>query len=258
MVGSPDVHPLARAFNTVGPEYERGRPEYPPEAVRFLADVLGLGPGRTVVELGSGTGKFTRALRTTGVRIVAIEPSEGMRSVFRAQLPEVELHDGRAEAIPLPDASADSLVVAQAFHWFRQPQALDEIARVLRPDGGLGLVWNRRDVTVPWVAAFGEILDAYDAGEVPRTHKGAWKSAFEAHPHFSPPESRVFTWTHEGDVATFVDRAISVSFIASQLPEVRARVADAVRALLADHPDTKGRDRFQMPYRTHVHWVRRH
>jgi SAM-dependent methyltransferase len=258
MVGSADVHPLARAFDTVGPEYERGRPDYPPEAVRYLAEVLGLGPDRTVVDLGSGTGKFTRALRPLGAHLIAIEPSEGMRAVFRSQLPDVEVRDGSAEAIPLPDGSADAVVVAQAFHWFRQPAALDEIARVLRPDGGLGLVWNRRDTTVPWVGAFGEILDTYDAGHVPRTHKGVWKAAFETHPHFSPPERKVFTWTHEGDVATFVDRALSVSFIASQPPEVRAQVANAVRKLLAEHPDTKGRDRFQMPYRTHVHSVRRH
>jgi SAM-dependent methyltransferase len=257
MVGSADLHPLARAFDSVGPEYERGRPDYPPEAVRFLADVLDIAPGRVVVDLGSGTGKFTRALRPLGARIVAIEPSDGMRAVFRAQLPDVEVRDGSAEAIPLPDGSVDSVVVAQAFHWFRQPQALDEIARVLRPNGGLGLVWNRRDATVPWVAAFGEILEAHDHGHVPRTHRGVWKAAFESHPKFPPPELKVFTWTHEGDVATFVDRALSVSFIASEPLEVRDQVADAVRKLLADHPDTKGKDRFQMPYRTHVHWVRR-
>jgi SAM-dependent methyltransferase len=258
MAGSSNVHPLARAFDAVGPEYERGRPDYPPDAVQFLVETLGLGPGRTVVEVGSGTGKFTRALRPSGSRLIAIEPSGGMRAVFRSQLPDVELRDGSAEAIPLPNASADAVVVAQAFHWFRQPESLDEIARVLRLSGGLGLVWNRRDTTVPWVAAFGEILDAYDAGHVPRTHKGAWKAAFEVHPHFSPPESKVFRWTHEGDAATFVDRALSVSFIASQPPDVRAHVADEVRKLLADHPDTKGRDRFQMPYRTHVHWAVRH
>lgn len=258
MVGSADVHPIARAFDRVGPEYERGRPDYPPEAVRFLAEVLEVGPGRTVLDLGSGTGKFTRALRPLGARLIGIEPSEGMRTVFRAQLPDVEVLDGSAETIPLEDGSADSVVAAQAFHWFRQPQALDEIARVLRPNGGLGLVWNKRDATVPWVAAFGDILDAHDAGHVPRTHRGAWKAAFEVHPHFSPPELKVFTWTHEGDVATFVDRALSVSFIASLPPEGRVQVAEAVRKLLAEHPDTRGHDRFQMPYRTHVHWVRRH
>jgi ubiquinone/menaquinone biosynthesis C-methylase UbiE len=258
MTGSDGVHPTARAFDTVGPEYDRGRPDYPPEAVKYLADSVGIGPGRTVVELGSGTGKFTRAIVPFGARLVAVEPSEGMRAMFRQRLPEVELTAGTAESIPLPDASADVVVVAQAFHWFRQPEALDEIARVLRSSGGLGLAWNRRDSAVPWIAAFGKILDEYDAGNVPRTHQGAWREAVEHHAHFGPPESKEFRWSQGGDAATFVDRALSVSFIASQSAEVRAHVAEEVRRLLAEHPDTRGRDRFEMAYRTDVHWVRRH
>ncbi|HEV8049490.1 MAG TPA: class I SAM-dependent methyltransferase [Thermoplasmata archaeon] len=257
MTGSENVHPAARAFDTVGPEYDRGRPDYPPEAVQQLASVLGIGRGRTVVELGSGTGKFTRALVSFGSDLIAIEPSEGMRAVFRPRLPDVKLLEGTAESMPIPDGSADVVVVAQAFHWFRQPQALDEIARVLRPSGGLGLVWNRRDQTVPWVGAFGAILDRYDSGDVPRTHEGAWKVALESHPKFSRPESKEFRWGQEGDAATFVDRALSVSFIAAQPPEVRAHVANEVRRLLAEHPDTRGRARFEMAYRTDVHWARR-
>ncbi|HXQ94890.1 MAG TPA: class I SAM-dependent methyltransferase [Thermoplasmata archaeon] len=258
MTGLDDVHPTARAFDAVGPEYDRGRPDYPPEAIRCLADALGIRSGRTVVELGSGTGKFTRALVPLGAKLTAVEPSPGMRTVFRSSLPGVKLLEGTAEAIPLPDASVDVVVAAQAFHWFRQPRALDEIARVLRPSGGLGLIWNRRDAEVPWVAAFGEILDRYDSGTVPRIQKGAWREAFANHPHFAPPESREFRWRQDGNVATFVDRALSVSFIAVRPATERARVGEEVRRLLAEHPDTRGRERFEMAYRTDVHWVRRH
>jgi SAM-dependent methyltransferase len=255
--GDSEIHPVARAFDSVGPAYERGRPEYPPEAVRRLAEWLGLSSGRTVVELGCGTGKFTRALRTTGAQILAVEPSEGMRAVFRAQLPEVEVLRGSAESIPLPDGSADAVVVAQAFHWFRQPAALDEIARVLRIPGSLGLVWNRRDESVPWVAEFGRILDEHDDGSAPRTREEAWKAALAAHPKFSPMKTEVFSWAQDGDAETFVDRALSVSFVAARPAEVRVRVAEAVRKLLAEHPETRGLDRFQMPYKTHVYSTRR-
>jgi ubiquinone/menaquinone biosynthesis C-methylase UbiE len=257
MADEPGVHPIARAFDSVGPQYERGRPDYPPEAVRRLAELLGLGPDRTVIELGSGTGKFTRALLPTGVRVIPVEPSEGMRAVFRARLPNLVPLDGTAEAIPLSDGVADAVVVAQAFHWFRQPAALDEIARVLRPSGGLGLVWNRRDESEPWAAEFGQILEAYDEGDVPRTRQEAWKAAMASHPMFSPLESFVLSWCQDGDAATFVDRALSVSYVASRSPEVRATVAAKVRALLSEHPDTRGRDRVQMPYRTEVYWARR-
>ena len=252
-----DVHPAARAFGDVAAMYDRGRPDYPEAAVWHLTERLGLSAGRRVVELGAGTGKFTRALARTDAEVIAIEPSEGMRAVFRERVPDVELHPGGAEAIPLPTESVDAVVAAQAFHWFRQPQSLDEIARVLRPSGGLGLIWNLRDETVEWVAAFGRILDAYNEPGLPRTRQGAWKLAVERHPAYTPLESASFPSSQEGDVPTFLDRALSVSFIARQPPEVRAKVAEAVRTLLANDPATAGRERVTMPYVTEVYWTHR-
>ncbi|MCI4322101.1 MAG: methyltransferase domain-containing protein, partial [Thermoplasmata archaeon] len=108
-----EVHPAARSFGDVAEMYDRGRPEYPEAAVRHLAERLALGPGRRVVELGAGTGKFTRALARTGAEVIAVEPSEGMRAVFRERLPKVELRTGGAEAIPLPNESVDAVVSAQ-------------------------------------------------------------------------------------------------------------------------------------------------
>jgi ubiquinone/menaquinone biosynthesis C-methylase UbiE len=251
------VHPAARAFGDVADRYERSRPSYPEEAVRHLASVLGIGPGRRVLELGTGTGKFTRQLLPTGATIVAVEPSEGMRAVFHAKLPDVELVDGTAEAIPVPDGSVDVVVAAQSFHWFRQPDTLHEIARIVRPGGGLGMLWNLRDVRAPWVAAFGEVLDPYETSNVPRTQHEGWKAAFANHPAFPPPELAEFSTEQTGDVELFVDRALSVSFAASRPEAERERIAAAVRALLATHPDTRGRSTFTMPYRTTVYWCHR-
>jgi SAM-dependent methyltransferase len=122
--------------------YERARPGYAPEAVAFLIERLALAPGRVVVDLAAGTGKLARQLVPSGARVVAVEPLAEMRSLIPAG---IEVLDGTAEAIPLPDASADGVTVAQAFHWFDAGAALREIGRVLRPDGLLAIVSNRRD-----------------------------------------------------------------------------------------------------------------
>lgn len=137
-----EPHPAAPSFALVAAAYERARPGYAAGAVELLARELDLRPGRTVLDLGAGTGKLARQLVATGARVVAVEPLDELRAFVP---PGIEAHAGTAEAIPLPDASVDAVVVAQAFHWFDEAAALAEIRRVLRPGGRLALVSNRRE-----------------------------------------------------------------------------------------------------------------
>ena len=146
----------ARSFGAVADRYARARPGYPPAAVEWLLEAA---PGRAVVDLAAGTGKLTQVLVEAGAEPVAVEPDAGMRAALATAAPGVEILAGTAEAIPLPDASADAVLVAQAFHWFDARRACDEIGRVLRPGGVLGLLWNLRDGSVPWVADLDRILD---------------------------------------------------------------------------------------------------
>ena len=141
-----------------GERYQSARPSYPSEAVAFLVESLAITAGSHVLDLGAGTGIFTELLVPFGARITAVDPVPGMRDVLTLRLPGVEVLDGRDVASPLATSSVDAVVVAQAFHWFDAEPALREIHRVLVAGGGLGLIWNERDESVPWVAQLGRAM----------------------------------------------------------------------------------------------------
>ena len=142
---------LASSGFANGRLYNSARPNYPTPAIDFFVSTLGLNHGSHVLDLGAGTGIFSRQILAHVGRLTAVDPSASMRESFRAATPGVVILDGSDVSIPLEDASVDAVFVAQAFHWFDAPKALLEIRRVLRSDGGLGLVWNERDESVRWV-----------------------------------------------------------------------------------------------------------
>ncbi len=251
------LHPAVRGFDRSARTYERGRPGYPRAAVGHLARELRLGRGRTVVELGAGTGKLTRALLPQGAAVVAVEPTAGMRAVFGAQLPSTLVVEGTAEAIPLPERFADAVVVAQAFHWFRVGPALREIARVLRPDGRLALVWNVRDESFELSRRVSELLDRRDA-RIAHARDGRWRRAFDRHrAGFGPLHHRAFRHVVPMDRETFVERFLSVSAVAI-LPSARRRAIGAeIRDLVDGDPSYRRHGRVRLPYRTDVYVARR-
>jgi SAM-dependent methyltransferase len=246
----------AQGFSSAAALYEEGRPTYPPAAVARLARELHLGPGRVVLDLAAGTGKLTALLVGTGSTVMAVEPVAEMRAVMEHALPLVRALPGTAEAIPLTGGSVDAVTVGQAFHWFRGEQALGEIHRVLRPGGGLGLVWNARDESVAWVARLTEIMEPH-RGDVPTHRSDAWQRVFERTALFSPlghaTAKHVHRLTPEGVVA----RVASVSFVASLPEPEREHVLDEVRYLLATDPETRERNEVQLAYLTDVYWARR-
>jgi SAM-dependent methyltransferase len=235
---------LARAGFGAGVDaYERGRPEYPPVVVAVLTEELGVGPGRDVLDLAAGTGKLTRPLLATGAHVVAVEPVAEMRE----RLDGVEALDGTAEAIPLPDASVDVVTVGQAFHWFDAPAACTEISRVLRPGGGLAVLWNLRDTDVGWVRDFDATFEWERLRPYPED--GDWAGVLAASGRFGPVTHRRLRWMQTVDADTLVDRALSTSYVATWPAERQAEVATAVRALVADFPPS-----FDLPHVTDVYW----
>ena len=215
----------ATSFAHVADSYERGRPGYPDEAVRWLT---GDEP-RDVVDLGAGTGKLTRSLVALGHRVTAIEPLPEMLEHIVDTAPGAAAVLGNAEVIPLPDAYADVVTAAQAFHWFDHALALPEIARVLRPAGRLALVWNVRDDTEPWVARL-SVLIGSESISVPDVNQPIDESGL-----FGPVETATFRFTQVLNRETLLDLVLSRSYCAKLPPAEREPILAEVGALFDEH-----------------------
>lgn len=227
----------AHSFGDVADAYDRGRPTYPAEAVAWLTG----GSPVTVLELGAGTGKLTRALVDQGHDVLATDPDAAMLAVLEANLPGVRTAVAGAEDIPLGDSSVDVVIAGQAFHWFDVERALPEIGRVLKPDGLIALVWNSRNEKIPWVRRLGTLIGTQeqdvDAAES-LVRSGT----------FGFVEDAEFTHWQQVDRKTIQDLVLSRSNVAVLDQAGR----DAKRAeVLAFYDDYgRGMDGMQLPYVT--------
>jgi ubiquinone/menaquinone biosynthesis C-methylase UbiE len=247
--GSAD---LARSFGGAADDYERGRPGWPEEAITHLTARLGVGPEASVLDLGAGTGKLTRALVERFARVSAVEPLESLRRRLQAVAPQAEALSGTAESIPLPEGSVDAVFVGEAFHWFDGERALAEIARVLRRPGGLALLWNVPEGTDPPLPA--EVLELLErlrlSAKPTRTRYGSyeWKRAFEGAPFEELREAR-FANEVELDHEGLLANVSSQSFVAVLAEGERKAVLDELRCRIANGA-------YRVRFRTDVYWTR--
>lgn len=238
-----------RSFDQAVDLYERGRPDYPAEAVRWMLPA----GARDVLDLAAGTGKLTRVAVAAGYTLTAVEPLDGMRAELARQLPAVRVLAGTAERIPVPDASADAVLVGQAWHWFDQARAVPEITRVLRPGGALGVVWNDMDSSLSWVARIRELIK--EAGATGRygvqtrydQREDTWAPALG--PAFGEPAWGTFSHVHRMDLPTLLDSLASRSYLITMTPEDRAAILAEVADLLRTHPETRELRVYDLPYR---------
>jgi SAM-dependent methyltransferase len=225
------------SFGEEAAAYERGRPSYPPEAIDWLLPAS----AADVLDLGAGTGKLTVRLAERGLKVTAVDPIPEMLEVLRGSLPSVPALLGTAEDIPLPDNSVDAVLVAQAWHWFDPERASAEVARVLRPGGRLGLVWNIRDDRLGWVKDLGRIIGA--------EHDPLADSPLAS--VFTDVQTRQVEWTSYLTPQALIDLVASRSYCITSPAEVRNRVLDQVRELLATHPALANSTGLALPYVTH-------
>jgi SAM-dependent methyltransferase len=225
------LHPRAREFSKAAGVYEGARPEFPVPAIDWLCEQLQITTSTRLLDLAAGTGRSTRPLYEHTRAIVAVEPVAEMREVLRGVLPEIEVLDGTAERIPLPDASVDAVVVAQAFHWFDAGPALAEISRVLRPEGRLGLAWHSPDRSDPLQHAFRAIVE--------QNRQGAPIHLAHDADHYVGPDAPLVKIAeteirdvHVYDADRLVALALSTSHFAALEPAQQAVGEREIRALV--------------------------
>jgi SAM-dependent methyltransferase len=222
----------ARGFGSSAELYERARPGYAPEAVAWVCERLGIGPGRTVLDLAAGTGKLTRDLVPSGARVIAVEPLDEMREQLELLVPAAQALAGTAEEIPLSAASVDAVVCGQAFHWFDPERAPAEIHRVLSPGGGLALLYNSRDLHDRVQKTLDDLLEPY-RGNVQRHWVHAHDDVLATTPLFGPVEYR--SWHSEQPVSLdgLLEAAASRSYVASLDADRRAELLGRIRDTFA-------------------------
>lgn len=225
------------SFGSQAAAYERGRPSYPPEAIDWL---LSAG-AHDVLDLGAGTGKLTTRLVERGLNVVAVDPLAEMLEVLSNSLPDTPALLGSAEEIPLPDNSVDAVLVAQAWHWVDPERAIPEVARVLRPGGRLGLVWNTRDERLGWVADLGKIIGSEDD---PFNH------AVSLPAPFTGQERHQVEWTSYLTPQALLDMVASRSYCITAPEAARKKTLQQVRELLATHPALAQSTGLALPYVT--------
>ncbi|HEY1520529.1 MAG TPA: class I SAM-dependent methyltransferase [Solirubrobacteraceae bacterium] len=247
------------SFGAAAAAYAEHRPGYAQAAVRWALEPAS---GPRVLDLGAGTGKLSATLVALGAEVIAVEPDPAMLAEMRRALPTVRAVAGRAEAVPLPDASVDAVLAGHALHWFDMDAAGPEIARVLVPGGILAGLWNVIDNRVDWVAGLERISGSAAIG--PRDTLSSWRAATaDAHlpnigvvAQFGSPQQAEFPHgqrrTADSLVATLATRA---GLLVMPEQEQEATLG-RIRAFLASRPET-ARGEFTLPMLTGVLRVRR-
>jgi SAM-dependent methyltransferase len=246
---APDRQRMSTSFGTEADSYERGRPGYPLEAVAWMLEQVP--PGSTVVDIGAGTGKLTRAMVETGYRVVAVDPDPAMLAKLGEGLPFVRRLIGTGEEIPLDAGSAAAVVGGQMWHWVDPAVASREVSRVLRPEGVLGLIWNIRDEREPWVKRMSEIMSNSAAERL------IADGGVELGDGFTNLQESRFEWERSISAVDLRAMVRSRSYVITADPDTRRRIDTELEDLFGSLPGLESGGEVSLPYVTHAFRARR-
>ena len=250
--GALDVNP----FVGEGGAYDSVRPAYPDEAVAALVDAARRARGADAsvqggplraADIGAGTGKMSELLARAGLLVDAVEPSEAMRAQA-SSIEGVTWHDGVAEQTGLPNDLYDIVVFAQSWHWVDSERAGLEAARMLRPGGALGIVWNQMDVSIPWVHRLTRIMRS---GDVHRPDKPPTPGG-----GFAPMTLTQVAWEDRMTPEQILTLGTTRSSYIRSSEAGRARMQENLRWYLYEHLGYAPGETVTIPYTTLV-WLTR-
>lgn len=264
------VHDKAKVgFGTGTNElYDRARPTYPAPSLDFMrAKLTGSGP-YNIIEIGSGTGLFTRTLLAHPQwqdcigNIHAVEPSEGMRNTFQAKTQDdrVTTHEGTFTETGEQDGWADAVVIAQAFHWAHPnyEASMKEISRVLKPQGTAFFIWNLEDrESAQWVAKVRDQYEQYEEN-TPQFRLNHWEVTFQTPGYissFHAPERSTTAWVVPTTKAGVQDRVLSKSYITLLSDEQKKKLCEEIEKVVEQEDKTwidESSGVFAYPYKTTV------
>ena len=233
-----ELHPLVGGFADAA-GYDRARPRYDALVAEALVEQLGLEPGAPVLELGAGTGQLSEALLEARLELTAVEPLDATRELLAAAIGEERVRAGRAEEIPLADASVRAVLAADAFHWFDERLAMPEIKRVLAPGGGVAILRTAPAIDEPWSRELGEVINAMRPEHPAFNDRGA-AAALEEDPDFGPVRETTVTSRRELDREALVALVGSFSWVATLPDAGRERMLARVGAVLDAHGFERG------------------
>jgi SAM-dependent methyltransferase len=238
MTEDPPPDPTGRFSNRVT-DYVRFRPSYPSALVDLLVEELGIGPGKTVADVGSGTGILTTLLLDTQSRVIGVEPNPAMRAAAEGKLsdrPGFVSAEGLAEATGLEDDSVDAVTAAQAFHWFRVDETAKEFRRILRPEGRAALIWNSRPpVGSPFLVAYETFLEDWGTDYTTVREKHVVDDALPRFFGGGPMTSRQFANEQVLDYRGLEGRLLSSSYTPPRDDPRCPPMLDALMTLFGEH-----------------------
>lgn len=229
-------------FTSRAANYDKYRPTYPETLVAFINEFIGLSNEQVVADFAAGTGIFTKLLAAHPNTVYVVEPNLEMLSLAKIRLdgfPNCIFVAGAAEKSPLAGESLDLITVAQAYHWLDPQKTRQEFRRILKPDGHVALIWNRRNTDAPFERGYEQLIQKYSTDYHLVNQRRL--EDLDITSFFAPniPAYRIFEHTDNLSLEQAIGRTQSYSYMPETgTPEMARVIAELTQ--LFDHTQANG------------------